>query len=356
MKYWLIVGLAMVFLQIVIGGITRLTGSGLSITEWEIVTGTFPPLSEASWMDEFNKYKETPQFSKVNRDMVLGSIFTTGTFKFIYFWEYLHRLWARTMGFVFLFPFLGLTLKGLIPKELRNNLIRVVLLAALAATFGWIMVASGLVNRPWVNAYKLALHLCIGISVFVALLWAFICYIHPERYKIAFHIPLINILFVLICIQIFFGGVMSGTKAALFISTWPDMNGEYNPAIVTDMSNWNSNNFNNYESSGFLVSLIQLVHRTIAYSIFFIGLFVGYKLFINKDANRRQKNWYIVFMILLVIQVILGIATLFGSVGGEIPVDLGVYHQGIGVLVLSAYLLFWFYSRNNVNNNKQVEI
>ena len=131
---WLCLGLFMVYMQIIIGGITRLTGSGLSITEWEIVTGTFPPLSEQSWEIEFNKYKETPQFDKINRDMEMGSIFTEGTFKFIYFWEYLHRLWARTMGFVFLIPFLIFFFQKRLPSSLVKRLGIVILLACLLYT------------------------------------------------------------------------------------------------------------------------------------------------------------------------------------------------------------------------------
>jgi len=204
----------MVFMQIVIGGITRLTGSGLSITEWEIVTGTLPPMSDEGWQVEFDKYKSTPQYLKINRDMEMGSIFSPDTFKFIYFWEYLHRLWARTMGFIFLFPFLFFLIRKMIPGSLVRRLGVVIGLAALAATFGWIMVASGLIERPWVNAYKLSLHLCIGIAVFIALWWAFIRYTHPNKIIYKIHIPsYTKWMLVFIIIQIFLGGVMSGTKS-----------------------------------------------------------------------------------------------------------------------------------------------
>ena len=154
-KVWLIIGLVMIFFQVVIGGVTRLTGSGLSITKWEIVTGTLPPLSDSQWLEEFELYKATPQYQKINEGMSLSD------FKFIYFWEYFHRLWARSMGFVFLFPFLFFWWKGWIDKPLMQRLGITVLLAAIVASFGWIMVASGLIDRPWVIAYKLTSRLSI---------------------------------------------------------------------------------------------------------------------------------------------------------------------------------------------------
>jgi len=182
--------------------------------------------------------------------MELGSIFRSNTFKFIYFWEYLHRLWARSMGFVFLFPFMFFYFKKWIPRSLIRRLGLVILLAVLAATFGWIMVASGLVNRPWVNAYKLSLHLCIGISVFAALWWAFISYIHPRSGsgRVSSSKKYLRPLLFLLIVQIFLGGVMSGTKAALFINTWPDLNGEM---IPSDLLNLDIPSFVNTVTSSF---------------------------------------------------------------------------------------------------------
>lgn len=341
--FWLMVGLFMVYAQIIIGGITRLTGSGLSITKWEIVTGTLPPMTEEAWQEEFIKYQETPQYKKINEGMQMGSIFTAGTFKFIYFWEYLHRLWARSMGFVFLFPFLFFYLRKWIPKSLAKRLGIVILLAALAATFGWIMVASGLVNRPWVNAYKLSLHLCIGISVFVALWWAFIRYIHPQRIvkKVKANRYVMTILILLI-IQIFLGGVMSGTKAALFVNTWPDLNGEMIPTQILELANWSVYNFNNYEETGFLVTLIQFLHRGLAYIITVYAIYIFIKR--NFAASNESKKSYYAFMALLLVQVLVGIITLVKSIG-IIPVYWGVLHQGVAVLLLSAYILHMYYSK-----------
>ncbi len=340
----------MIYAQIIIGGITRLTGSGLSITKWEIVTGTLPPTTAEGWQEEFENYKETPQYKKINVGMEMGSIFTAGTFKFIYFWEYLHRLWARSMGFVFLFPFLFFYLRKWIPMSLVKRLGIVILLAALAATFGWIMVASGLINRPWVNAYKLSLHLCIGIGVFIALWWAFIRYIHPYRQVKKIKVSrYVTPLLILLIVQIFLGGVMSGTKAALFVNTWPDLNGEIIPAQIFSLSNWSVHNFNNYEESGFLVTLVQFLHRSLAYVI------TGYALYVLIrrqfiEADTKRINSYYVFIVFLMLQVVVGILTLVKSIG-IIPVYWGVLHQGIAVLLLSAYMLHLYYAGWAVSYN-----
>lgn len=333
----------MVYMQIVIGGITRLTGSGLSITEWDIVTGTLPPLSDSAWELEFEKYRATPQFDKINRDMEMGSIFTNGSFKFIYFWEFLHRLWARTMGFVFIIPFIIFFFQKKLPSSLMKRLGGVIVLAGLAATFGWIMVASGLIERPWVNAYKLAIHLCIGISVFIALWWAFIRYIHSEISVPKVYIPsYVKWMLAFLVIQIFLGGVMSGTRAALLVNTWPDLNGEMLPTQLFESSNWNWTNFNDYEKSGFLVTLIQFLHRGVAYMIVAYAIYISFKHIKGHELEEKVVRSYYAFLILLGVQVLIGILTLVKSIG-QIPVDWGVLHQGVAVLVLSVFVLHYFY-------------
>ena len=339
---WLLLGLVLVYFQIFIGGITRLTGSGLSITEWEIVTGTIPPINEQQWIEEFEKYKLTPQYQKINRGMQMGTIFKVGTFKFIYFWEYLHRLWARAMGLIFLIPFVYFLFRKWLPRILLKHLGIVILLSILAATFGWIMVASGLVNRPWVNAYKLAIHLSIGISVFIALLWTYLRYNYQERIYYNHNRPSYLVPFLLmICIQIFLGGVMSGTKASLFINTWPDYHGEIIPSVIVEPTNWTFYNFNHYESSAFLVSLIQFLHRTLGYIILACSGFILVKkgwLFIRNPEGRT----YLAFFLLLIFQIVIGILTLMGSIG-VVPVFYGVLHQAIGVATLSIFVLHFYY-------------
>lgn len=331
-KVWLYIGVIMLFFQIIIGGITRLTGSGLSITKWEIVTGTLPPMTSVAWEEAFDLYKDTPQYEKINEGMTLSS------FKFIYFWEYFHRLWARLMGFVFFFPFIFFVAKGWLPRHLIKRLVGVILLAVLAATFGWIMVASGLIERPWVNAYKLAFHLCIGISVYAYLFWALL-ETYPNDYVAGWRSGLRTfgkVITILLCVQIFLGGVMSGMKAGLFYPTWPDMNGEIFPQILTNGSNWTVDNFNNYETTMLPSALIQFLHRMMAYIVFLSSLVYVKKLYVYWKYTSF-KYGILIFLLMLVTQVILGILTLVNCIG-IIPVSLGSLHQGFAILLLSSSL------------------
>ncbi|MBK5210187.1 MAG: COX15/CtaA family protein, partial [Flavobacteriaceae bacterium] len=241
-RIWLILGLIMLIGQVVIGGITRLTGSGLSITKWDIITGVIPPLNDADWVNEFELYKETPQYHKIN------SAFTIQEFKFIYFWEYFHRLWVRSLGFVFLIPFVIFALKKQLDFYLIKRLGIVILLTILTASAGWIMVQSGLVNRPWVNAYKLAIHFTLAVLV----IWAMVKTVSdvyllgsksaiPSKKIVPF---VISVAFV----QMIIAGIMAGMKAGLYYPTWPDMNGEFVPVVLLNPSNWDWHNMINYDS------------------------------------------------------------------------------------------------------------
>lgn len=335
-KFWLIIGLFMIFMQVVIGGITRLTGSGLSITKWEIVTGTLPPLNEEQWREAFELYQETPQYKKINEGMSMSE------FKFIFFWEYFHRLWARLMGFVFIIPFILFLLKGWLDRPLLKRLGMVFLLAAVVASFGWIMVASGLVDRPWVNAYKLTLHLALALILFSYLLWTTFKVIQPVPEVINNKMLKSGALTLLIILslQIVFGGIVSGMKAALFYPTWPDMHGEIVPAILFDPTQWNVDNFIYYDSTPFMSALIQTLHRFTGYVLTIIGLWYFSKA-MKIRLPRPLKTGLFLFVIMLIIQVLLGILTLINSIG-IIPVGLGVFHQG-GALLLLGIVLFLNY-------------
>jgi len=176
---WLWFGFGMILIQILLGGITRLTGSGLSITRWDIVTGILYPLTEEKWNYYFEIYKQKTQYQKINQDMNLEH------FKFIFFWEYFHRLWARLMGFVFIIPFLFFIIKKWLDKKLLFRLIIVFLLAVIVASLGWIMVASGLLQRPWVNAYKLSFLLIAAVTLlsylFITIVKTRELYVIPKR-------------------------------------------------------------------------------------------------------------------------------------------------------------------------------
>lgn len=344
---WLLIGTIMVFFQVIIGGITRLTESGLSITKWEVVSGTLPPLSDAAWQEEFELYKQTPQYREINEGMSFSE------FKFIYFWEYIHRLWARFMGFVFLIPFIYFMIKKQLDKTLLKDLGLVVVLAILAAIFGWIMVASGLINRPWVNAYKLSIHLLIAFGVFVALLWAYLNATYKLDIESKYQGRLgkwIGVLAGILFLQLFLGGVLSGMRAAVVYPTWPDMHGSYFPSVIFDLNQWNADNFNNYDSNEFMPALIHFLHRNTAYLLLIVGLWIAVRL--KTIGNNLQLPSFKLgsnfLLIALLIQVTLGILTVINSVG-SVPVLLGVLHQAGALFVISVLIyLFFIFKRKNI--------
>ncbi len=344
-KIWLLTGLIMVFIQVMIGGITRLTGSGLSITKWEIVTGSIPPMSAEQWEKEFSIYKTTPQYIEINEGMEMGSVFESGTFKFIYFWEWIHRFWARIMGLVFLFPFLFWVYNKSFSNTILRRLLVVVGLAALAAGFGWIMVASGLIERPWVNAYKLSIHLTIAFILFIYLFNTYLEYTRDEielvqsreirwlRNAIAFFV-------VILWMQIFLGGMMSGMKAAVVFPSWPDMNGKFIPQVLTNIDNYNVDNVLQYDQNEWMPAMVQFTHRMTAYILLVLGFVIVYYGLIRVKISSINKS-SIVFISLLITQMLLGIVTVVNS-KGSIPLLYGVFHQvfALGLLTSVYYLRF----------------
>lgn len=339
-KIWLITGLVMIFIQIVIGGVTRLTGSGLSITRWEVVSGAIPPIGEAAWQEAFDLYKETPQYQKINQGMSMGD------FQFIYFWEYFHRMWARLMFFVFVFPFAWFLWRGMFSRQLVPRLLIVVLLAGLEGFFGWIMVESGLSKRPWVNAYNLTLHLTMALIIFSYLMWTTFLAFKPYP-------PVINTknlrrlswgIVLLSFIQIALGAMMSGTKAGLFYPTWPDMQGLFLPPVLLDGAQWTSHSLIEYDTNPFAPTLIQFLHRNTAYLLTILVLYLSWSILRSVQLPQILRGGTWILLGLLGIQVLLGILTLINCVG-QIPVTLGVLHQGGAVLFLSSILFVTFHLR-----------
>ncbi|MCP9237387.1 COX15/CtaA family protein [Lewinella sp. JB7] len=338
-RVWLIIGLVMVLGQIVIGGITRLTESGLSITEWKPLSGAMPPLNDTDWTVEFRKYQASPQYAKIFADISLAD------FKFIYFWEWFHRQWARTMGLVFIIGFVVFWRKRYLDPPLMRRLGIVVLLAALAASFGWIMVASGLIDRPWVNAYKLTIHLALGISLFAYLLWITLKVLQPRLVGFP-HSSVEKLLWplnILLIVQLLLGGVMSGAKAALPYPTWPDMNGKFIPTVLKDGSAWTVENLVRYEDSLFQPALFQLMHRMTAYALIIMALYFVYRCS-RHIASRPLSRANTLLISLLITQVALGIATVVSSIG-QVPVGLGVAHQFTAIAAVSVvvYINYLFH-------------
>ncbi len=335
---WLWLGFGMVFIQIILGAITRLTGSGLSITRWDIITGILYPLSEESWNHYFDLYKQTPQYLKINKD------FSLKDFQFIFFWEYFHRLWARLMGFVFVIPFSYFLFKKWLDNVLKKRLLIIFLLACLVASLGWIMVASGLIERPWVNAYKLSFHLITAVSL--------LCYLFYTILHQSGVVQLQNknsaiktqrkTLLVFLWIQIFTGGIMAGMKAALAAPTWPKIQGDWIPDEVFALTSWPVYLFTDYELSHSGPLIIQFFHRNLAYLIFLLIIWIVISDFLRYKSRIRIKM--LVLVGLCCVQIVVGIVTLVLSIG-YISLWPAVLHQFFGICLL--LVTYWIYYTDN---------
>lgn len=335
---WLLVGVVLVFFQVAIGGITRLTDSGLSITEWSVIQGTLPPLNVEEWENAFNLYKEAAgkQYMSLHADMTLSG------FKVIFFWEYFHRLWARMMGFVFLIPFLIFMRKKMIPRWLLSRLGVVIALASAAAVFGWIMVASGLNddNRTWVSAYKLVIHLMIATSLLGYLFWTWLMSLGktsaPGMHPNVGGLGVFTL--VVLLLQIVLGGLMAGMKAGLIHPHFPVFsNGRPFFEALTDFQQLNTDNIVNYEPNLFVKSWVQLLHRVGAYVLAVLVVILVKKVLQTPGQKRLGMSLFG----LLGLQFILGVITVVNSVG-QIPVLWGAVHQMVA-LILWITLLYTFY-------------
>jgi len=299
---WFLIGIAMLIVQIVLGGITRLTGSGLSITEWDLATGILPPLNETQWLEAFNKYKGTEQFKQLN------SGFTLPDFKFIFFWEWMHRLWGRLIGVAFAIPFIIFLFQKRFKKEMVIPLIILFLLGALQGAVGWIMVASGLSgDAVYVRPTKLAMHFVLALILVFYTYW-FTLQFFVKRENFVFHKGLKTFTWVIIVvffIQLFYGALMAGHKAAVVASTWPDMNGSFIPPYV----------FNRPEG---LISIIEnpvvvhFIHRMTAYLLVLLLVIWTIKAHRIKATKAFAKSRPFPLLFAL-IQTVLGIITVISS-------------------------------------------
>lgn len=342
---WLFLGLVLVLGQIVIGGITRLTDSGLSITEWEVVKGTIPPLSEAEWAETFQKYKNGAkhQYELKNADMTLPE------FKYIYFWEWFHRFWARMMGFIFVIPFVVFLARGYFSTPLLKRLGVVILLAAAAAVMGWLMVDSGIQNtdkelaseviRTRVSAYRLMMHLVIATSLFGYLWWTYLQVRQPRVELVA--LPKIRkfswMLITMLIIQILLGGLVAGTKAGTVHPHFPFfINGEQLVQQLFNTQEASVDNFVNYEIRSLPKAWIQVAHRAGAYILVFMVLRLFFMLR-KAPVGRKLVIGNYMLITLLVIQFILGVLTIM-NYQNDAPLILGVLHQAVALIFLAAGL------------------
>lgn len=337
---WLLIGVAMIIVQILLGGITRLTGSGLSITEWNVVTGAFPPTSNQQWLLEFEKYKATPQFNLLNFD------FTLNDFKHIFFWEWFHRFWARLIGVVFAIPFIVF----LIQKRFRPSMIKpmliLFLLGALQGAIGWIMVASGLEGDAiYVKPTKLALHFIFALGLLCYTFWFALELLVPKE-KIVSNssVRKLNIWILgVMVLQLVYGAFMAGHKAATAAPTWPDINGHIIPPAMMGNNEGMLNLVDNKIT-------IHFIHRGLAYLLLILVILLTIRLYkITGFSLVKKTRWWP--MLFVTSQVILGIGSVLLSLK-IVPNQWGSFewiaqiHQLVAMCLLLSLIWILYIVRN----------
>lgn len=326
--WWLMSIAGLIFLMVIVGGITRLTDSGLSITEWKPIMGALPPLSEAAWAEAFAKYQTIPEYILVNAGMSLSE------FKFIFFWEWSHRLLGRFIGIAFAVPLVYFLLTRKIDRAMAPRLILLFLLGGAQGALGWYMVMSGLVDRVDVSQYRLTAHLGFAVALFIFSLWvAFDLLVPKERLEKAAtgSLTAITLAFTgLVFVQILLGGFVAGLDAGIGFNTWPLMDGALVPAGLYGESTFAASAFEN-------VMTVQFNHRMVAYLVvIFAGIL--YALSLKTGVTKQQRQILDLLGLAVLGQVALGIFTLIYFV----PLWLAAMHQG-GALVVLGLALFYAY-------------
>ena len=324
--YWLIFSFFLVFAMVIIGGLTRLTNAGLSITEWELFTGILPPVNNKEWDLYFSLYKEIPQYKLINKNMNMNE------FKIIFYWEYFHRFLGRVIGLFFLIPLIYFTFKKNINKKYIQISYFVMFLILLQGLVGWYMVKSGLVNNISVSHYRLSLHLSLAFLIISIIFWNIL---NVKNHTFAFFFSvkkknyLFYILFLLIFFQVIIGAFVSGLDAGRIYQTWPLMNYSYFPNDVLVEKLFDLFDFKNH-------SLIQFYHRNIAYFIVIYIFFLGY--FIYKNKLQNLINPLHVVLSFLFLQIFLGIITLIS----DLNMYLASAHQICSLLLMLSVINLYY--------------
>jgi heme a synthase len=323
LRAWLLGLAVLVFLMVNVGGATRLTGSGLSITEWQPIVGILPPLSEADWRDVFAKYQQIPQYEHINKGMSLEA------FKAIFWWEWVHRLLGRLVAAAFVLPFVGFLAARQIPRPLMGRLAGIFALGGLQGLIGWYMVSSGLAERTEVSQYRLALHLGLAILIFGALVWAALSV--EEREEPAAtrppHLGPAAAILVLVFVQIVLGAFVAGLRAGASYNTWPLIDGRLIPEGLGAMEPWYLNLFEN-------ALTVQFTHRLVAYGVVLTALWHAWS--VRREPCSALIRLSAVWLAgAALAQAGVGIATLLARV----PLTLALLHQA-GAVVLFGLALW----------------
>ena len=328
---WLFAGVIMLMIQILLGGITRLTESGLSITEWNPITGILPPLNTSQWMAEFDKYKHTDQFRYLN------SNFSLSDFKSIFFWEWVHRAWARLMGIVFLIGFFYFLIKKQFRADMIIPFIILFLLGMMQGLIGWIMVKSGLIpERLFVGHIQLATHFMAALLLLCYTLWFALSLSIPSN-QLTFNKHLKKITIIIFCIlffQLIYGAFMAGLHAATAAPTWPQINEQWIPASMDNLSPWWKNLIDNKIT-------VQFIHRGFAY-VLLVTVIIWFIKAVRTKGSLLFAKLKFIPLALIILQVILGVTTVVTSPYGNNLVWFGVAHQFVAITFLMA-IVFMLY-------------
>jgi cytochrome c oxidase assembly protein subunit 15 len=325
-EIWLYSMFILVFLIVAVGGLTRLTDSGLSITEWELFKGILPPLTDSKWLFYFDEYKKIPEYVEINYNMTLSE------FKVIYYWEYGHRILARLIGLFSIIPMIYLFFKF---KKERKNIFKysvIFILICVQGFVGWFMVSSGLIENTDVSHYRLALHLSLALTILSIIFWFIMETIKISPFKKKFNNSFLNFFFILIILQIVLGAFLAGMDGGLIYNSWPDMNGNFLPNDINNIDLFLYSSLDN-------PSVIQFYHRFTAYLLFISLLFLNYYTYRTKIDFKPV----LILNIAIFVQIVLGIVTLITGV----KITYASLHQLGSIFVLTSFLYIKY--KNTIN-------
>ena len=324
-RIWLLSIFLLIIIIIIVGGLTRLTDSGLSITHWELFKGILPPFNHEKWNFYFNEYKKIPEFKSINYNMTLED------FKVIYYWEYVHRLIARLIGLLSILPL------AVIFFKYRTNLLKdfkylsIFTLVCIQGFLGWFMVKSGLINNTDVSHYRLASHLSVALIVLSLIFWFILENLKTNKFFIKINHNFLNFFLIVIIIQIILGAFLAGLNGGLLYNSWPDMNGSFIPDDIIKTDLYNSESFNN-------ASVIQFYHRLVAYILLLFLIILNYYFY----KKKIEVKPIIFFNFAILFQIILGIVTLITGV----KIYFASLHQLGSVFVLISFLFIYYKNTN----------
>ena len=330
LRIWLLVLLSLIILVILVGGLTRLTDSGLSITTWELFLGFLPPLTNDKWIDYFNLYKTIPEYYEQKSNMTLSE------FKVIFWWEWAHRQLGRLIGLTVLLPLIYFTIKN--GSWILKKYGIIFLLVCLQGFFGWYMVSSGLVNRVDVSQYRLSIHLVTAFLILSIVFWNFLKLTKLQINKISIRLHSIKFFLFLLFIQLIIGAFVSGTDAGTVYNTWPLMGSSYFPDDSKFIEFLDITFFNN-------PSIVQFIHRNLAYLIIIVYIYLLFIIF--KDSNKIFRYPILIIGVSLFLQVVLGVLTILSGV----KIIYASLHQINSILIIFSTLYFIYTSKYEEKTN-----